>query len=209
MGTLTSKLRLFKPATVDNVLVQDDLNANFDLLDEKVPELICTSGTRPTGTSLYAGRTIYETDTNRRYVYDGSAWQQGGYVANMVRRVARNIETSDSAAIGLTETDVSSIAFTRTSGKRYTIVFHVKYVTTVANDRFFWRIREDSKTGTIRQEIAVREADAGMGHMQTISCEYTAGASGSKTFVLTFMRHAGTGTCTRAADTHFYVDETY
>lgn len=32
---------------------------------------ICTSGTRPTGAD---GRVIYETDTDKVYVYNGSAW---------------------------------------------------------------------------------------------------------------------------------------
>jgi hypothetical protein len=35
---------------------------------------VCTSGTRPTGTSLYAGKYIYETDTSRTLVYDGTGW---------------------------------------------------------------------------------------------------------------------------------------
>jgi hypothetical protein len=33
---------------------------------------VCTSGTRPTTTQ--EGRTIYETDTDRHYVWDGAAW---------------------------------------------------------------------------------------------------------------------------------------
>jgi hypothetical protein len=36
----------------------------------------CTSSTRPTGVE---GRTINETDTDRRYVYDGSAWVLNGW----------------------------------------------------------------------------------------------------------------------------------
>lgn len=33
-----------------------------------------TSTARPTGGDLYAGRTIYETDTNRMLQYDGTGW---------------------------------------------------------------------------------------------------------------------------------------
>lgn len=33
--------------------------------------IICTSGTRPTGVD---GQHIYETDTNRKYHYNGSSW---------------------------------------------------------------------------------------------------------------------------------------
>ena len=38
------------------------------------PYLICTSSTRPTGTALFAGLTIYETNTNRFWVYNNSRW---------------------------------------------------------------------------------------------------------------------------------------
>lgn len=34
----------------------------------------CTSATRPTGASLYEGLHIYETDTDRVWVYSGAAW---------------------------------------------------------------------------------------------------------------------------------------
>lgn len=39
---------------------------------------ICTSGTRPTGGSLFAGLGIFETDTKRFYIYDGAAWVYRG-----------------------------------------------------------------------------------------------------------------------------------
>jgi hypothetical protein len=38
------------------------------------PHIICTSSTRPTGTALFAGLTIYETNTNRFWVYNNSRW---------------------------------------------------------------------------------------------------------------------------------------
>ena len=36
--------------------------------------LVVSSSTRPTGSSLYEGRVIYETDTDRLLVWNGSAW---------------------------------------------------------------------------------------------------------------------------------------
>lgn len=43
--------------------------------DDTIGEvLVATSSTRPTGTSLYAGRRIYETDTARELTYDGAGW---------------------------------------------------------------------------------------------------------------------------------------
>ncbi len=35
---------------------------------------VVTSGTRPTGGALFDGLVIYETDTDRFYVYNGTAW---------------------------------------------------------------------------------------------------------------------------------------
>jgi hypothetical protein len=78
MGTLTSKLKLFKPATSDTVDVVADLNNNYDIIDTNIGTTICTSSTRPSGGALFAGLEIYETDTKKNYVYDGSAWQYVG-----------------------------------------------------------------------------------------------------------------------------------
>jgi hypothetical protein len=36
--------------------------------------LAVTSATRPTGANLYEGRVIYETDTDRLLMYEGTAW---------------------------------------------------------------------------------------------------------------------------------------
>lgn len=36
--------------------------------------IVCTSSTRPTGGSLFEGLGIYETDTDRFYMYNGSTW---------------------------------------------------------------------------------------------------------------------------------------
>jgi len=77
MGTLTTRLGLFKPdpdpVTGDDVDVTD-LNNNADILDAAVGFFVCTSGTRPG--SPWEGLAIYETDTDRVYVWDGVAWQQ-------------------------------------------------------------------------------------------------------------------------------------
>lgn len=53
-------------------------NANITDLRTRVHAVggvrVCTSTTRPTGASLFAGLEIFETDTLRKLVYDGSAW---------------------------------------------------------------------------------------------------------------------------------------
>jgi hypothetical protein len=40
--------------------------------------LVRTSVTRPTGGDLFEGLGVYETDTKRFYIYDGTAWQYRG-----------------------------------------------------------------------------------------------------------------------------------
>lgn len=40
--------------------------------------VICTAATRPTGGALYEGLFIYETDTDRVYVYNGTEWVPRG-----------------------------------------------------------------------------------------------------------------------------------
>lgn len=52
-----------------------EVNANFDKIDDLAPATVCTSGTRPV-TSLFVGRTIYETDTDLFYFWDGNSWKK-------------------------------------------------------------------------------------------------------------------------------------
>lgn len=71
----TTRLGLRKPNGSDIVDRVNDLNNNWDLIDSKIGRVICTSSTRPTGSNLYAGLPIYETDTKNFLTYDGSTWQ--------------------------------------------------------------------------------------------------------------------------------------
>jgi hypothetical protein len=75
----TTKLNLYKPGggalgtnTPDEVADIDKLNGNFDVLDAAFGVTICTSSTRPS--SPYVGRTIYQTDDSKVFVWTGSAW---------------------------------------------------------------------------------------------------------------------------------------
>jgi len=78
LGLLTTKWKLFKPASVDPVDNVVDLNNNWDIVDAALGISIVTSTTRPTGAALVTGMAIYETDTKYSYVYDGAAWQHLG-----------------------------------------------------------------------------------------------------------------------------------
>ena len=72
MATTTTKLGLTKPDFVDVVDISE-LNTNFDDIDEAAGADLVTSSTRP-GTP-WAGQVIFETDTSKSFVWDGSAWQ--------------------------------------------------------------------------------------------------------------------------------------
>lgn len=68
MSTLTSRLRLYKPAAdgSENVNVVSDLNDNWDRLDSLVSFVPVTSVTYPA--SSYQGQAFFETDTGEAYV---------------------------------------------------------------------------------------------------------------------------------------------
>jgi len=68
MSTLTSRLRLYKPAAdgSENVNVVSDLNDNWDRLDAMVSFVPVTVGTYPA--SGYRGEAFYETDTGKGYI---------------------------------------------------------------------------------------------------------------------------------------------
>lgn len=70
MATTTSRLALTKPASSDPVDIAV-LNTNADKIDAAIGATTCTSGTRPS--SPYNGQFIFETDTQKTYVYNGAA----------------------------------------------------------------------------------------------------------------------------------------
>lgn len=80
--------------------------------------VICTSTTRPT-TGLYAGLEIYETDTGRRYIYDGAAWQSSGQSSRSWTVISDIVLGADGpitfAAIPQTYTHLQVIATVRTA----------------------------------------------------------------------------------------------
>lgn len=69
--------------------------------------LVVTSSTRPTGTSLYEGRVIYESDTDRLWSYDGTSWNLigGRNVTARVRNSAVQSVSSGSSTQLLWDTE--------------------------------------------------------------------------------------------------------
>lgn len=78
MSTTTARLGLHKPADdgSEDVNVLTDLNQPYDRLDLYIQCRVVTSSTRPTGTDRFTGLQIWETDTGKSYIWNGSAWRQ-------------------------------------------------------------------------------------------------------------------------------------
>lgn len=74
MATNTARAGLRKPAVGDNIDVTLDLNNNWDKVDANLGAFQCTSGTRPTGSDRFTGQIIYESDTTRQFMWNGTEW---------------------------------------------------------------------------------------------------------------------------------------
>jgi hypothetical protein len=78
MGDLTARLDLYLPGGGSSGSIPDEqadidkINGNMEILDDIVGTPVVTSGTRPS--TPYVGQPIYESDTKRIVVWDGSAW---------------------------------------------------------------------------------------------------------------------------------------
>lgn len=110
------------------------------------------------------------------------------------------ILTSDSSTWDDTpEVSITTVTATLVSGQRYKIWFHGRVSTDVANDTAGLRIREDA--GVAGTQLGFTNmhmpTTSGNGFTTTVYAEYTAAASGSKTFTLTGQRTAGTGVAHR------------
>ena len=66
--------------TVGQVLTSSRMNEMRD--NANIGHVVCTSATRPS--SPDTGAMIYETDTGKSYIWDGSAWQQIAVDGNAV-----------------------------------------------------------------------------------------------------------------------------
>lgn len=126
-------------------------------------------------------------------------------------RIGTTIATADTGTF-TAETVIDSVTVALITGKVYRVRWVASMQSDVAGDTVNARIREDNLTGT--QLVVRREhssvASAGSGPDTSVEAEYTAVATGDKTFVSTGARSTGTGniTCEGAAATPrlLYVD---
>jgi len=99
--------------------------------------IICTSTTRPA--SPFEGQRIYETDTNKEWVYDGAAWYTpGAYVVDVAATSTFTIASG--AGAGLVDITGVTQSASLVSGRRYSASLHVPQVAGTTGDRFSVKI---------------------------------------------------------------------
>jgi hypothetical protein len=117
-------------------------------------------------------------------------------------RVATTTSTSDSSTFTTTETEVLSVTASLIDGVTYKVRGNLKLASSVANDTVTGRIREDSGSGTELQQDVGEIVNTTTGVTINMQAEYTASATGNKTFVVTGVRSTGTGNIRREAATN-------
>lgn len=121
-----------------------------------------------------------------------------------IRAIKLNGRVGTTTAIASTatftaETLCDSITVPLVSGQVYSIVWATLMQSSVAADTARIRIRDTNITGTQLQVIRIGLPVASTGFPAYTYAEYTANATGSKTFVGTGERASGTGNITRVA----------
>jgi hypothetical protein len=91
-STNTTRFGLNKPTpgTAEPVNAASNFSSNMDIIDTNLGYFVCTSSTRPPTVS---GKVIYETDTNRVLVWNGTAWTgpaQGNQTLDQAPHTASN-----------------------------------------------------------------------------------------------------------------------
>ena len=113
---------------------------------------VCTSSTRPA--SPYNGQMIYETDTDRTLVYNGSAWYANWNSAWGV--VALTTSNSNSATITSEAVTLTSSSFTAVANRYYRITYYEPVVQSTGSPVYLiFRIRLTNISGTILQRADI------------------------------------------------------
>lgn len=108
---------------------------------------VCTSSTRPA--SPFEGQVIYETDTDKILVYNGSDWYAPWNTAWGV--IVNNSTTTSDTTITAEEVQITGTSFTAVANRRYRISY---YEPNPNSGSGYWtfRIRQTSISGTVLNE---------------------------------------------------------
>ena len=153
---------------------------------------VCTSSTRPA--SPYDGQMIYETDTDKTLVYNGSAWYADWNVA--WGKVGQATSTTTQSGVS-TIVDITgmSVTFTAISGRQYKTTLFLPQVTgTTAGDRAKLDITDGSNTTLLATYTNM------LTNGSIIVLSYLSTGSGSITHKARMTRDVGSGTIQSYAD---------
>ena len=153
---------------------------------------VCTSSTRPA--SPYEGQMIYETDTDKTLVWNGTAWY-ANWNSAWGKVAYASSTTAQSTVSTVADITGTSVTFTAVAGRHYKFTLFLPQLSgTTAGDR----ARIDITDGTNSIQIGYTNI-TGFGGPIVLSALAT--ASGSVTYKGTMRRDQGTGTIASYADT--------
>ncbi len=144
--------------------------------------IACTDTTQPPHQS---GRAIYESNTKRLSISDGTNWHPPGALGEL----ARTTRTSNSVTFS-TIVYPNSVAADLLPNRRIRVRVHVNLSSTVAGTNV--SIGVANNVGTILNQAYCTLATANAGQQMTVEYETTSGAGGSTTFQISAFTAANT-----------------
>lgn len=160
---------------------------------------VCTSTTRPA--APFEGQMIYETDTDKVLVYNGSAWYANWNTAWGL--VASGSATSNGSISTTEAVQVTASTFTAVANRYYKITYYEPIITPAAGagNYITLNIRLTNAAGTVysggQSQATGATAGSAIGNVVTIQTF----SAGSVVLVGTAVVNAGTGACYRGATT--------
>lgn len=113
--------------------------------------------------------------------------------------IAVATETSDSSTFTTTETSIGSVTASLISGVTYWVYAQVPISSSGTGDDVDVRIRQDNVSGTEMALTTIDIVSATTPTVAVLRARYTAGSTGSKTFVVTGDRVGGSNNIRREA----------
>jgi hypothetical protein len=185
-GEDTLRLRTATVATV-NADGTVDLTMSSGVLVPGVPRL--------SSASVSVGNVVQVISLRGSLLVIGTVAGGGSGGAMTSSRIATTVRTSSTSVIS-SETVANTVTADLVIGKVYKVTWYGGILGTVAGDSAFIRIRENNLAGSQLQLERVQNANTGgSGSRWTFRAEveYTAVATGAKTFAGTYARATGSG----------------
>lgn len=189
-STSTTRYGLNKPTptTAEPVNSGTNLWAAMDIIDANLGYVVCTSSTRP---ATVSGKVIYETDTNRVLVWNGSAWTgpgQGNVTLDQTVRTASNASNSVRVNIVPSFNITNLGANTATRKYRISIVYALQGVTGAEVGRIIFNL---DTVETASWQNQVDTAGAAGSTSFTVSRTFTVAAGVTRALKVDILRPSG------------------